>query len=686
MGFENSIKNNAVPEWRDFYVSYDVLRTRICRKDFQSGLENELRKINDFYFLLEKHAVEEKDNIFDDVFTEVPDENFEDLRAQTENTDDAGPEKPKLDSLRGATLSSAHSKSKNQGLDAEATEAVHGRGTSGEDEDHTSSESIQSWNRRRRSVETGLRRFMKMPRAITRRKKEKNITEFLHSLVRITSFRDMNASALLKLAKRHSDLTNNPQFYEKFSEKVKSSYFCKSKRVDSIKAAIKQLYKRLFAKNQPEKAKMVFKRIKKELKSSDWLFILSGILIGLSFALAFTYHPPQSADSGFFWGIITVYAGFLLFGFCLKIFKMMHINYKFIFNFDVCSNMNNSLYLAAVSVSMFLSITAFLTIDRITAASNWAWKEDATKIGYALVLLAQLVVFILPFDLLFYNSRIYLIGVFGHAILQPLSTVRFRHFYFADVAQSFSYSIKQVACFFGVRSAPILLLLTFVFPSIRILQCLKRYSTSKMWFPHVVNCFKYGLAMSFGISRLMEVLHKEYEPMSIFLGLCNGAAGLLWDMLMDWHILRGRYVYPKPLYVFIVVYDMAFRMIWLFRYYSIDLSVWEAIAEVVRRFLWTLLRVEVEHLNNCNELRTKSTINLTSGELFYKRDQEDVYGGKSDTEPETETETETETEIENTESNTVDTESTAEWGVSDREEAPWDNDAGRENARDSEKV
>ena len=36
--------------------------------------------------------------------------------------------------------------------------------------------------------------------------------------------------------------------------------------------------------------------------------------------------------------------------------------------------------------------------------------------------------------------------------------------------------------------------------------------------------------------------------------------------------------------------------------------------------MWTLLRVEVEHLNNCDELKLKKSINLTSGEFFYKKD------------------------------------------------------------------
>lgn len=88
MGFANNIKSNAVPEWKDFYVDYDKLRSQMRRKDFRSILYNQLNKVNDFYFLLEKKAVDEKDKIFDDVFTELPDENFEDLRTQTEDTGD----------------------------------------------------------------------------------------------------------------------------------------------------------------------------------------------------------------------------------------------------------------------------------------------------------------------------------------------------------------------------------------------------------------------------------------------------------------------------------------------------------------------------------------------------------------------------------------------------------------------
>jgi hypothetical protein len=55
-----------------------------------------------------------------------------------------------------------------------------------------------------------------------------------------------------------------------------------------------------------------------------------------------------------------------------------------------------------------------------------------------------------------------------------------------------------------------------------------------------------------------------------------------------------------------------------------------AFLEVNRRFLWTLLRVEHEHLNNCDQLKALSSLKLPLEDLFYKKDYGD--GRENDTE------------------------------------------------------
>ncbi|KAI5173408.1 xenotropic and polytropic retrovirus receptor 1, partial [Pancytospora epiphaga] len=599
MGLSNNITNNAVPEWKDFYVDYDRLRTKIRHKDFKGMLNGELAKINNFYFLLEKKAVDEKNKIFDDIFTELPEENFEDLRAQTENTSEESGGRNRSEKNRHYS-------------EIEQEDECRGNASINIDDDGMSSESSYPSRKRRRDMESGLRRFMKIPRGLSRRKKEKNITEFLHSLVKITAYRDMNASAMLRLAKKYDDTRRSSIFYEDFSRKLKNSYFYKSNRIDLIRMAIKRLYRRIFAKNQPEKARAVFSRIKRGLKSSEWLFIISGLLIGVSITLALLLRNPESKSNFLLWALINIYIGFILFGFCLKIFKGSHINYKFIFNFDVCSSMNNSLYLLLVSSLLFFHVVGFIAIEGLINRLSYS-LVDYIKQG---LIAGQTVVLLLPFDLLFYNSRLYLLSVFGHAIFKPFSVIRFRHFYFIDVAQSFSFSFKTLLIACGVTNNAILCSVILLFPTIRILQCLKRYSVSKLAFPHVLNCGKFTLGILFNLSKTAEKTDKAFIGYSILFGVLNSLAGFFWDFFMDWHIMRSRYLYPQMVYYVIIGFNFITRLLWTGKYmFKMEYPVVEGILEIIRRFLWTLIRVEVEHLNNCDELKTRSVINLTGGEL-----------------------------------------------------------------------
>lgn len=634
MGFSNSVKNNAVPEWRDFYIDYDKLRSKLKKKGFKTMIFEELAKINNFYFLLERRAVEEKNKLFDDVFTELPDENHEDLRAQTEdpnseesaeyyNTEDLSePERvERVERKRGNRM----------GFKTEATvklkDSTTSYGTEGGVEDENASENSSALTDvLQERIGQGLKRFMRMPRGITRRKKEKAITEFLHTLVKITTYKDLNSSAIVKLAKKHAAIKKDQAFLKEFERRHHSMYFYKSRKIEQIRAAIKKLYKRLFAKNQPEKAKRVFKRIKKGLKSSDWLIIISGILIGVSYTFALTSFNPYLLKHRTFWAINNWYFGFIIFGLSIKIFKNLNINYKFIFNFDVCSTMNNSLYLTTLSVMLFLNVSLYSIIQ---------YTEPQL---YIVAIILQILVLFIPFDFLFYNSRLYLISTFARILFQPLSTVRFRHFYFADVAQSFSFPICQLFFAFGVKNPLIPVIFCMLFPIIRIMQCLKRYTNSKLLFPHVVNCGKFTLSLLFSLSRLIESKNHDFFGFLVFFGICSTFASLLWDIFVDWAILRSQRIYPFAVYLFLIGYNSIVRFSWTTKFvFNKDFPVFESICEILRRFLWTLLRVEVEHLNNCDEFKMKNAVSLAAGELFYKKDQVEIYrakGYKNETETE----------------------------------------------------
>lgn len=625
MGFSNTLKSNAVNEWKDYYLDYDKLRTKIKNRDFRTLLYNEVNKINNFYFLLERKAVDEKNTLFNDIIAEFPGESINEIKNTTGNVD-IGTDKPEK---RAET-----DQDEEMDFDAYKSKKIK------EDSESNNTTMIYS---------EGFSSLIPLQKGYTRRKKEKHITEFLHSLIKIKAYRDLNATGLLKLAKRYANINKNDVFYTKFNEKLKETYFYKSKRIDSIRNAVKKLYKQLFAKDEPEKAKNVFKRLGKGTKTFDIFYLLSGLLIGSSITVSLWSYMPSSDKYKFMSGVNNVFYGFIFFGLCLKAFKNFSINYKFIFNFDVVSSMNNSTYLLTVSFLLFFNSIIYLISTEL---------EDYT---IYLQLLLPIIFLFNPLDILYLNSRIYLISVYARGILLPMSTIRFRHFYFVDILQSFRYPFEVIIGSFldDNRLKQEYPLMAFsLFPIVRFLQCMRRYYSSKLLFPHIANAAKYSLVLIAIFFEIFEKINQSKEVDGKFLTLkytlktlCS-TMPFLWDVFVDWVIPRNRYMFPQIFYIFAISTNLIVRFYWLISLISvhflnikqsIENPILLSIAEILRRSIWTVIRVEVEHLNNCDELKLKKAINLTAGELFYKKDIDENYQNAND---HIMTETEFETEME----------------------------------------
>lgn len=624
MGFSNSLKSNVVNEWKDYYLDYDRLRSKIKHRDFKPSLYNEMAKVNNFYFLLEKKAVDEKNKIFEEAFKQE----IEIEKARTETTDTELIQKPKR------TRNSLLEQTDDEDACLSKKNYTISNETSTTDFDMNS-----SFNLSDKFVD-----FMNIKKGFRKRKKEKHITEFLNSLVKIKSYRDLNSTGFIKLAKKYSEVHKNPKFYEKFTKKLEENYFYKSKRIGSIKNATKKIYKQLFAKNEPGKAKTVFKRLGKDSKSIDIYYIAAGLLMGTTIPLGLRMDKEAFAGknayllfhaiSNFFWGII-------LFGLALKIFKNFAINYKFIFNFDVVSSMNNSKYVLLISSLLFLNTILFTSLPNIASilSINQYVAEDLACY-FAIILPAF--IFLCPLNIFFRNSRIYLMAVLARAIFLPISSIRFRHFYFIDFLQSFKFSIVNITNYLMSNNWGSFLIFC-IFPVVRILQCLKRFSSSKLVFPHILNAFKYFLVL-LSLSMDKIYLSNKNQPniklTAIILKVISAVSSFLWDVVIDWAIIRNRYTYSKYVYFFAILYNFFARYFGVFIFLTAQdndtLKIIESLVEITRRFIWTLIRVEIEHLNNCDELKSKKSINLTAGELFYRKDHEEAFQNNISFDTETE--------------------------------------------------
>ncbi|AFN83560.1 hypothetical protein EROM_081440 [Encephalitozoon romaleae SJ-2008] len=627
MRFSNTLRANQVDEWKENYVSYEILKPLMVkdRKEFKTLIDSELRKINDFFFLLEKKAVIEKEEIFVDAGVSPEDRPSNDSGVRIRDS-----------RKKAGCLSDDYGLGRDDQKDRLRikTDGKDEFDEEGDDEDSRSTNTSEEGESGRFKYlvskaakgtdEKGFGGLFKISRRFERRKREKNIQEFLHAVISIKRFRELNYTGLMKLSKKYDKMYPQEKFHESFSRNVNESYFNKSRRIDDVYRSVKELYTNTFAKNDPAKARTVFKKLKVKSKTDPLTSYMSGVLGGISLGMmGLIDFGKKQMDKELFFSMALLQYGAFLFGISLVVFKRFHINYKFIFNFDVCSSLSSDKYLFLISLSVFANVVG-----------TWI-NISFIHLNPYLLLLGHLFVLVVPFKVLYHESRFYLLLVVFRIIVFPMSFVRFRHFYFADIGQSLTFCFKRIF-FCGIKlNWRIEGCINSFFAMIRFLQCLRRYKDTRLKFPHIANALKYSFSILAGFAVPFYKSNKTwdlfiYKIMVISISSIYSSA---WDIFMDWGIFRDKLTYPRYTYTCGVAFNLMCRFFWVLAYWFKISPFWMAFVEISRRFVWTIFRVEFEHLNNCSEFKSKGSMQLTSRELFYKRDYE-ADGRPNDTETE----------------------------------------------------
>jgi hypothetical protein len=150
----------------------------------------------------------------------------------------------------------------------------------------------------------------------------------------------------------------------------------------------------------------------------------------------------------------------------------------------------------------------------------------------------------------------------------------------------------------------------------RLLQCIRRYYNSKMWFPHLVNGGKYAFTILHYMMLSIWQQNIQYEPAKAAFIACasiNSIYVTVWDIAMDWSLLDPYAKHPflrKDLgykrvwpYYLAMFLDPLLRCNWFFyiiyakqAQHSALLPFFLACIEVLRRFMWGFFRMENEHV------------------------------------------------------------------------------------------
>ncbi|QLG73856.1 hypothetical protein HG535_0F03670 [Zygotorulaspora mrakii] len=341
-------------------------------------------------------------------------------------------------------------------------------------------------------------------------------------------------------------------------------------------------------------------------------------------------------------------AALLFLGNCF-IWHRTGINYRFIMLGEMHAKngtqlFNNDFATSAISLRLYF-LTFFVIACSVCALMSFHW---CVLEPYGLVYLGiVLFLFFCPnrvfpyFDKMV-DSRIWLVKTAIRLMLSGLYPVEFGDFFLGDIICSLTYSMSDIAMFFCVcSSTPNSLcgsskskafgVLSCLPNYWRMMQCFRRFGDSGDWFPHLLNAIKYligvGYYASLAAYRISGNIDSTRTPF-IIISTTNAAITAAWDICIDWSLFQpssknwllrddlylagkrnwktGQYAFGRVLfYYFAMVWDVLIRFQWIVYalapqtiQQSAITSFVLAVTEILRRFVWVILRVENEHVAN----------------------------------------------------------------------------------------
>ncbi|OAG31105.1 hypothetical protein NEDG_01879 [Nematocida displodere] len=553
MKFSKTLKEKQVQEWRKKYMAYEHLKCLISATEveFRAALRGEVEKVERFYRILEKGAERGLQSVLD-LFPE------EDFPAIYELAD-------------GQAISSF----------------------------------ISSHEARPKRVR--LERYTKKT---LQRTQENSTLEFYVAISKIVKYKEMNLTGFRKILKKY-DKRTGASLSGEIMDSIMARPVFSGNKIGEMSEFVKLLHKEITPIRKREKAKKLVAGLTQTDDKGDGKSFFSGVLTAGGCLLL---GARMKEDFCMWYAFLLLVNWFFFsFGMLMYICRKSFVNYDLIFELNLRPKLTISKY--------FLVVTGLLFLHGAAAYLHAPWY---------MVYTATAALIALPVNLLFKNIRMHLLTlILEVGSCTVLGKVRFKHFFVADHLLS-----MRGACLFILRVAypgQTMHSLSFAINSIpvaiRISQCLRRYFDRKKRhpFPHMYNTLKYLVAFSSDLAIMFAS--------SIDMWLVNGLLcasylfSTIWDIFVDWMLWKRPKVYHEMVYVGVCALNISIR-IFSFLYFVIkSLKVFTisehtatsitfigCVLELIRRFAWGVIRVEVEHLNNCDQLKA---ISGPLNDLFY---------------------------------------------------------------------
>lgn len=257
-----------------------------------------------------------------------------------------------------------------------------------------------------------------------------------------------------------------------------------------------------------------------------------------------------------------------------------------------------------------------------------------------LIVWGSLAIFIvIPLPIFNYEGRLYALKLLIKSLLSPLTGVSFSILWMTDQWISMVTPLRDLAytiCYFtsldfdvihnnpckdqsSFQTAIIVVVTVF---SIKILQTLRMgYESGKYFMTlHMANGIKFSLAL---ITSIIAYIYNLGYPNLLGIWIISSLVSTLyayfWDLKYDWDLLQldsknwllRKYLTfePRRNYYVVIVLNFIMRLAWvltisptvaLYLGNTSLLALVTGSIEIFRRGIWNLLKVEKEHLKNCN--------------------------------------------------------------------------------------
>lgn len=338
---------------------------------------------------------------------------------------------------------------------------------------------------------------------------------------------------------------------------------------------------------------------------------------------------------------LTLMMNMVIIAFSWVIYKVEAHSLNWIYIFELSPHKRIS-YLQVLWIGLML-MSVWSVFFMLSVFYNFYIDSEGSELLAMVLLISYLIFTICPLNIFYRGSRWMVIKTLIEAALAPFGPVRFRNYMIASWMTSLAVPIKDLylsICFLStdawtMNQYPkcymhdfwlcILPMLPFTW---RLFQIFNRiYYKPSMLKGQVWNFFRYGTSIILIVMTYFQLNRGEHQFIWIFMYLvCTEYTSFL-DVYQDWGLLRNskngwvlrpNIYFKKSFYYWVIAVNFICRFAWtisllpnqvleglpLNKYLSAEFLMFiMGVMEIIRRTLWSVLRIERERAENTEKYR-----------------------------------------------------------------------------------